>query len=105
MGTKTNPGKFDCYAKAEPDEPVFVLLGRDPSAGPLVRLWAAIRMGNSSVAVETFMTMIRDCLHAPDLRAHIEPGEREDAKVLEAAQCGLDMSRYYFDKRDAEKAE
>jgi hypothetical protein len=30
MGTKSNPGPFDCYAKAEPDEPMFVLLARDP---------------------------------------------------------------------------
>lgn len=43
MGTRNNPGRFDCYNKAEPDEPVFVLLGRDPAAGPLVALWADIR--------------------------------------------------------------
>lgn len=43
MGTKNNPGKFDCYQNAEPDEPMFVLLGRDPSASHLVRLWAYIR--------------------------------------------------------------
>lgn len=29
MGTKNNPGAFDCYANAEPDEPMFVLLARD----------------------------------------------------------------------------
>jgi hypothetical protein len=40
MGTKNNPGKFDCYEKAEPDEPLFVLLARDPSASVLVRVWA-----------------------------------------------------------------
>ena len=28
MGTKNNPGRFDCYGNAEPDEPIFVLLGR-----------------------------------------------------------------------------
>jgi len=38
--TKNNPGKFDCYDKAHPDEPMFVLLGRDPSASRLVRIWA-----------------------------------------------------------------
>jgi hypothetical protein len=43
MGTKNNPGAFDCYKAAELDEPMFVLLGRDPSAAPLVRLWAALR--------------------------------------------------------------
>lgn len=43
MGTKNRPGKFDCYAKADPDEPMFVLLGRDPTAGVVVTLWAALR--------------------------------------------------------------
>ncbi len=43
MGTKNNPGKFDCYANAEPDEPMFVLLGRDKHAPLLVRLWTMLR--------------------------------------------------------------
>lgn len=43
MGTKNDPGKFDGYAAAEPDEPMFVLLGRDPMAGALVREWAYLR--------------------------------------------------------------
>lgn len=43
MATKNNPGKFDCYEKAEPDEPVFVLLGRDPAAAFCVTLWLALR--------------------------------------------------------------
>lgn len=40
MGTKRNPGDFDCYARAGPDEPIFVLLGRDPHAHQAVRKWA-----------------------------------------------------------------
>lgn len=43
MGTKNNPGKFDCYANAAPDEPMFVLLGRDRHAAALIRLWALMR--------------------------------------------------------------
>lgn len=43
MGTKNNPGKFDCYANAEPDEPMFILLGRDKHAPTLVWLWAQLR--------------------------------------------------------------
>ena len=39
MGTKNNPGTFDCYANAEGDEPMFVLLGRDKHAPTLVWLW------------------------------------------------------------------
>jgi hypothetical protein len=42
MGTKNNPGKYDCYANAEPDEPLFVLLGRDKNAGALVWLWGVM---------------------------------------------------------------
>ena len=43
MGTKNNPGQFDCYTNAEPDEPMFVLLGRDPLAPLLVEIWADVR--------------------------------------------------------------
>lgn len=40
MGTKNDPGKFDCYAKLEPDEPYFLVMGRDPLAPAMVRFWA-----------------------------------------------------------------
>jgi len=43
MGTKNNPTANDCYAKAEPDEPMFVLLGRDKHAPTLVWLWSVLR--------------------------------------------------------------
>ena len=43
MGTKNNPGAFDCYANAEPDEPMFVLLARDEKSPHLVRQWVAVR--------------------------------------------------------------
>lgn len=42
MGTKNKPGDFDCYANAEPDEPMFVLLARDPLAPRLVEMWATL---------------------------------------------------------------
>lgn len=60
MGTKNNPGKFDCYKAAEPDEPMFVLLARDPQAPDLVRQWAARRQNTESKkAKEAF-----DCANA-----------------------------------------
>lgn len=40
MGTKNNPGQFDCYDAALPDEPMFVLLARDPDFALRVRKWA-----------------------------------------------------------------
>lgn len=55
MGTKNNPGTFDCYANAEPDEPMFILLARDPLAPMLVRLWGEMRAltrGQSSKVTE-----------------------------------------------------
>jgi RyR domain len=66
MGTKNNPGNFDCYTSAESDEPMFVLLGRDPMAGWLVRRWAEWRQ----------------------LR-----GE-DEAKVLEARQCATALDAW-----------
>lgn len=42
-GTKNNPSKYDCYMAAGPDEPIFVLLARDPLAPILVELWASLR--------------------------------------------------------------
>jgi hypothetical protein len=43
MSTKSNPGQYNCYAKAEPDEPMFTLLGRDPVASFLVGIWIDAR--------------------------------------------------------------
>lgn len=43
MGTKNNPSPHDCISKAEPDEPHFTLLGRDPCASMLVTMWIKMR--------------------------------------------------------------
>ena len=50
MGTKRNPGAFDCYDKADPDEPMFVLLARDRHAALLVELWAILRARDNEPA-------------------------------------------------------
>ena len=39
MGTKIEPGDFDCYAEAAPDEPLFTLRANDPLAPITVRVW------------------------------------------------------------------
>lgn len=44
MGTKDNPGKFNCYEKALPDEPMFTLLARDPCFFEHVNKWANDRL-------------------------------------------------------------
>lgn len=44
MSTKEEENKpGGCYYKAEPDEPMFVLLARDPLAPNLVEQWAFLR--------------------------------------------------------------
>lgn len=40
MGTKAEPGEYDCYARAADDEPLFVLRANDPDAPALVERWA-----------------------------------------------------------------
>jgi hypothetical protein len=77
MGTKNNPGKFDCYANAEPDEPMFIMLGRDRIGGSLVRLWASVK--------ETFqedrkkLTEARECAAAMDAWCQEKNGMYHDA--------------------------
>ena len=70
MGSKNTPGKFDCYANAEPDEPMFVLLARDASAPDVVEEWAARR--------------------EEAIRLRIKP-ESDRAMVDEARECAEKM--------------
>lgn len=70
MGTRNNPGKFDCYSLALPDEPMFILLGRDTLAPDLVQIWAQSRD-----------TLIRNRV-CPD---------SDWEKVEEALKCARDM--------------
>lgn len=41
MGTKTNPGTYDCLGKLADNEPFFVLRGQDMTSPRFVRAWAA----------------------------------------------------------------
>ena len=60
MGTKANPGSFDCYTNAVDDEPMFVLLARDKHAPTLVWLWSLLRELDSEDASK--VTEARDCV-------------------------------------------
>lgn len=64
MGTKNNPGDFDCYANAEPDEPMFVLLGRDRHAPDWVDMWADIREAEEEDVIK--VEEARACARAMD---------------------------------------
>lgn len=72
MGTKNNPGSFDCYENALPDEPMFVLLARDPMAPHMVLDWAMkreedIAVGARSTSGRAMVAEARRCAH--DMRA------------------------------------
>jgi hypothetical protein len=70
MGTRINPGKYDCYHDALPDEPMFVFLGRDPDAPRFIRRWAS---------------------HRRDMIAVAERPESDLAMCVEAEQCADEM--------------
>lgn len=73
MGTKLEELRGGCFANALDDEPMFVLLARDPAAPALVREWAGQR------------------------RAAIDLGRRPSsdlAQVEEAEQCATNMETW-----------
>lgn len=80
MGTKENPGDFDCYDAAEPDEPMFILLARDRFAPILVEDWAdeRERRGRSDPAK---IAEARECAEA--MRAWQK--RRDDQDLLAGA--------------------
>lgn len=83
MGSKNKPGKFDCYANAHPDEPMFVILGRDPTAYLLVTFWIKLKLkmkgrGTSRIS---------------------------DAKIQEALSCAAALERWAKEQgKDTEDA-
>jgi hypothetical protein len=94
MGTKNNPGKFDCHANAHPDEPMFILLARDPSASFLVGLWAFIRerMGEDPEKVEE----ARTCADTMEKWLMNHANEAKEKKAAAVAEL---WSTFEFGKR------
>lgn len=68
MSTKNFPGQFDCIAKADPNEPMFVLLGRDPAAPFVVQFWIKMR--------------------------EVLGQEQTDPQILEAGACAREMEAW-----------
>lgn len=69
MGTKNKPDKFNDYASAEPDEPMFILLARDPTASRVVQEWAlllaiAIMEGRKPKSDRAIVEEARECAKA-----------------------------------------
>lgn len=85
MATKANPGKFDCYANAAPDEPLFVLRSTDPVAPQLVRIWAALRADShydAALALEDAQCVT------------VSRKGRKDDKYIEALACADAMEKW-----------
>lgn len=65
--TKAEQDDTSCYARAKDDEPIFVLLARDPVAWLLVMQWAGLRQAL---------------------------GETDEQQVKDAEACGQAMAAY-----------
>lgn len=96
MGTKNNPASFDCYANAEPDEPMFILLARDPMAPILVKLWANLRAERKPEDSE-------QCYEAYECAVAMENWRKENrsksqfvTNVRSCQRCGKDHNAMPF---------
>lgn len=76
MGTKLNPGGYDCYRKLHPDEPFFVLRAKDQTAPGVVREWVRRRREEAAVTGGT-----------------ITP--QYEQKLREAEACADDMDAWF----------
>lgn len=95
MGTKNDPGEFDCYGKADDAEPLFTLLARDHHAPALVRMWAAVREGDVFEAVEQFNELVKGRQWGVD-------GWGPSPKTVEAQACADAMEAYRAEFIDKE---
>lgn len=77
MSTKSEPGPFDAFDKARDNEPLFVLLGRDPDAPATVSFWVDQR---------------RRRILATD--AEPEQVRKELQQATEAESIAWEMNRY-----------
>lgn len=98
MGTKNNPGAFDCYAEAEPDEPMFILLGRDPTASYVVSFWEAMKrrmreMGFSKTSDEK-LAEARECAKSMHAWA-ASKGKEESGHLREAFLANAQVQQGY----------
>lgn len=84
MGSKLDPGSFDCHDAALPDEEQFTLLARDPLAPFLVSIWASMRTGDFEAAETQFKIM--------QIRLGRKYAAEPDVdKAFEARDCAMRM--------------
>ena len=96
MGTKKQPGEFDCYAKLGPDEPYFVLRAKDPYAPQLVLIWKLLR-SNQFEEADFQLSMAKRAWEN-----QLATGEREilpatHPKAQEASQVATEMTLWFRD--------
>lgn len=84
MGTKNNPAPNDCYDRAEPDEPMFTLLARDPVAAHMVSIWSALRAQDFQKAQVVFNDLMLKLDRVPSPEIDMD-------KVTEAMECSAAM--------------
>lgn len=94
MGTKNNPGRFDCFNAADPDEPRFTLLARDALAAHLISIWSKLRMGDHEAARVVFEHMLGQAA------AIGYPRDGDDVdKAIEAMDCSMSMFTWRKENR------
>ncbi len=109
MGTKNDPGQFDCYANAAPDEPMFILLARDPVAAELVREWAhqrqrLIELGAKPKSDETMIGEAMQCATAMDMwrEANRPPLELDRPVVFRRVEINPPEEGWVIEHADSE---
>jgi len=94
MGTKSEGDM--CYSAALPDEPMFVLLARDPQAPELVRKWANERenkLATPAMYIDGTYGDGRKGWHYPD----DDETTAEKAKIAEARYCAARMEVWRYE--------
>jgi hypothetical protein len=95
MGSREKPGEYD--AAAEPDEPTFTLVARDPHAPEAVEIWALLRVTAIATGAypESDLPKVVEALHCADMmrawRCAKHGGEM--AQPSEAYYCVLTALR------------
>ena len=87
--TKNEPGKYDCYAKAADDEPLFTLRAKDPVAPYLVMAWRYLRANELGAAMDSMANA--DAIWR---RSGLPLLPLNSEKSIEAEQCALAMKKW-----------
>ena len=97
MGTKANPGKYDCLDKAAPDEPFFTLLARDKYMAALVWLWAKLRQedGDDPAQWQEALLCVSETLGWRSLQGKPIPSLNVDLQRIVSVIAGVDLEQEY----------